>query len=93
MAAGLPIKVVLINYTRMGVPFTNYLTLEPLCLGGPTSPGPTHYKGTLRARPCPEAAGTLARLSEPFEGMSMGASPPAEENDACPSTLRRRFNG
>ena len=51
MAAGLPIEVVLINYTKKGAPFSNQLALEPLCLG-PTSPGRiTHYVGTLRARP------------------------------------------
>ena len=82
VAAGLPIKVVLINYTRMGVPFTNYLTLEPLCLG-PLSPGPTHYVGTLCASPCHEAPSALTRLSAHFGCMSMGAHASAKANDAC----------
>merc|ERR1711957_778917 len=38
VAAGLPIEVVLINYTKKGAPFTNQLSLEPLsarfeCMG------------------------------------------------------------
>ena len=83
VAAGLPIKVVLINYTRMGTPFTNYLTLEPLCLG-PTSPSPTHYVGTLCASPCYEAVGALTRLSARFECMSVVAAlPRPKANDAA----------
>jgi len=73
VAAGLPIEVVLINYTKKGAPFTNQLTLEPLCLG-PTSPGRiTHYVGTLRASTAP-AALPSEPLSAPFECMGMGGA-------------------
>ena len=73
MAAGLPIEVVLINYTRKGAPFNNQLALEPLCLG-PTSPGRiTHYVGTLRARPiAPRVQLPSEPLSAHFECMGMG---------------------
>lgn len=76
VAAGLPIEVVLINYTRKGAPFNNQLALEPLCLG-PTSPGRiTHYVGTLRARPmAPRVQLTSEPLSAHFERMGMGGVP------------------
>ena len=76
VAAGLPIEVVLINYTRKGAPFSNQLALEPLCLG-PTSPGRiTHYVGTLRARPmAPRVQLTSEPLSAHFECMGMGGVP------------------
>ena len=87
MAAGLPIEVVLINYTKKGAPFTNQLTLEPLCLG-PTSPGRiTHYVGTLRARMAVPAALPLQRserLSAHFECMGMGG----EQSTASASATR-----
>ena len=86
--------MVLVNYTRNGAPFTNNLTLEPLCLG-PTSPGRvTHYVGTLCAIPCPEAATAHVepQLSARFESMDMGARAPPKVNDACgeqPSVCRQ----
>lgn len=87
MAAGLPIEVELINYTKKGAPFTNQLTLEPLCLG-PTSPGRiTHYVGTLRARMAVPAALPLQRserLSAHFECMGMGG----EQSTASASATR-----
>ena len=74
-AAGLPIEVVLINYTKKGAPFTNQLSLEPLCLG-PTSPGRiTHYVGTLRASPAAPAALPSEPLSAHFQCMGMGGAP------------------
>jgi len=74
-AAGLPIEVVLINYTKKGAPFTNQLSLEPLCLG-PTSPGRiTHYVGTLRASPAAPAAVPSEPLSAHFQCMGMGGAP------------------
>ena len=79
VAAGLPIEVVLINYTKKGSPFTNQLTLEPLCLG-PTSPGRiTHYVGTVRASsadPAPQPSEPL--LSASFECMGVGAQSTAQ---------------
>lgn len=87
VAAGLPIEVELINYTKKGAPFTNQLTLEPLCLG-PTSPGRiTHYVGTLRATMAVPAALPLQRserLSAHFECMGMGA----EQSTASASATR-----
>ena len=81
MAAGLPITVVLINYTRLGAPFTNQLTLEPLCLG-PDSPGRiTHYVGTLRASPCCETLSVEPQLSTRFECMDMGGCTPTKAGD------------
>ena len=81
MAAGLPITVVLINYTRLGAPFTNQLTLEPLCLG-PDSPGCiTHYVGTLRASPCCETLSVEPQLSTRFECMDMGGCTPTKAGD------------
>ena len=86
VAAGRPISVVLVNYMRSGAPYTNHLTLEPLCLG-PTSPGcVTHYVGTTtRASPCPEAASASfePQLSARLESMGMGACTPPKVNDAC----------
>jgi hypothetical protein len=73
VAAGLPIEVVLINYTKKGAPFTSQLTLEPLCLG-PTSPGRiTHYVGTLSAS---TALAALASepLSAHFECLGLGGA-------------------
>lgn len=73
--AGLPFDIVLTNYTRAGAPFTNHLTLEPLCLG-PSSPGTiTHYVGTLRASPCCEA---LA-----YEPLDMDVQASVRRNGAC----------
>lgn len=81
VAAGLPITVVLINYTRLGAPFTNQLTLEPLCLG-PDSPGRiTHYVGTLRASPCCETLPVEPQLSTRFECMDMRGCTPTKEGD------------
>ena len=69
IAAGLPYNGVLINYTRSGTPFTNHLTLEPLCLG-PESPGSiTHYVGTLRASPYDEPLSPQTILSARLDGM------------------------
>ena len=82
IAAGLPFTCVLINYTRAGIPFTNHLTLEPLCLG-PVSPGPiTHYVGTLRPSPCSEAPSREPQLTARFDGLSMNA-PAAMKTGAC----------
>ena len=82
IAAGLPFTCVLINYTRAGIPFTNHLTLEPLCLG-PISPGPiTHYVGTLRPSPCSEAPSREPQLTARFDGLSMNA-PAAMKTGAC----------
>jgi len=88
VAAGLPIEVVLINYTKKGAPFTNQLSLEPLCLG-PTSPGRiTHYVGTLHASHCPPELAALPSepLSARFECMGMGAQATARTPETCGET-------
>ena len=88
IVAGLPFDGVLINYTRAGIPFTNHLTLEPLCLG-PASPGRiTHYVGTLRASPCCEAPShePNAHAVEARQELRMDVgmdAPAAIQNGAC----------